>query len=773
MEQAVVSLPLNRSELLNNLAEHYHRVMMRRSEGREYLAGLGLFDESLLARFNVGYADGSALDLAGEKGDVRRGFEEMRLIDRGREYFEGCVVTPVFDLDDRCVDLYGLRIVSQNGEPADLYTPGRRRGVFNWKAFTEDKTIILTDTILNALSMIQAGYRNAVALSGTEGLTADHVHLLKLNRPKRVILAFRMWEWGERMSQEVAEKLAGMGVPTGRVMFPVGSDATAFLQEKGKPALDDLVRDAEPVRVKTGACSVSIGEETLEFVFGELRRYVARPVELAAYRMKVNLRAVRDGQFHVDVFDLYASKSRSAFCRAAGRLFSCESAQVERDMAVVIERVERYSMSAKRKETRDDEYKMTQEEEDQAAAFLKRADLLDEVVRHLDVSGYVGEDTCKKIGYLITISRKLDSPLSGVLISTAGAGKSKLMEHLSAFVPPEDVVWYTRITPQALYYAEDRSLKHKLIVACEEEGLTGANYSIRELISSKKLRMAAPVKDPITGRQKTVDYEVEGPVAILFSTEEEKLDHATMTRLYVMALNESRSQTRRVQAEQRSRRTLDGVKRGQKIEDIRRLHQNAQRLLRPLVVVNPYASDLTFPDHHVLARREQDKYLSLIEALAFLHQYQRPVKTMEIRGEPVEYIEVELSDIEKANELMAQMMGHSFEELRSRSRELLLQIHRMVAAMAEKSGEEMCEAKFNRRDIREFTGWTDHQVRVSLRRLVDLQYILPSAGRRGQMYRYELAHERLGGLSDGKSAVGLMDVADLRRKFAAKEKVGG
>jgi hypothetical protein len=56
------------------------------------------------------------------------------------------------------------------------------------------------------------------------------------------------------------------------------------------------------------------------------------------------------------------------------------------------------------------------------------------------------------------------------------------------------------------------------------------------------------------------------------------------------------------------------------------LHQNAQRLLRPLAVLNPYAEQLTFLDDKTRTRRDHEKYLTLIDTIALLHQYQRPLK---------------------------------------------------------------------------------------------------------------------------------------------------
>ena len=64
-----------------------------------------------------------------------------------------------------------------------------------------------------------------------------------------------------------------------------------------------------------------------------------------------------------------------------------------------------------------------------------------------------------------------------------------------------------------------------------------------------------------------------------------------------------------------------------------RLHQNAQRLLETVRVVNPYAEALTFLHDRTRTRRDQMKYLTLIRAVALLHQHQRPRK---VRGAPGE-----------------------------------------------------------------------------------------------------------------------------------------
>jgi DNA primase len=97
----------------------------------------------------------------------------------------------------------------------------------------------------------------------------------------------------------------------------------------------------------------------------------------------------------------------------------------------------------------------TPDEEADALAFLRRPDLLDQVVRDLDLAGYAGEEANKLLGYLACVSRKLDEPLSLLIQSRSAAGKSSLADVLVRLVPPEDVRRYTRVTDQALYYLDE------------------------------------------------------------------------------------------------------------------------------------------------------------------------------------------------------------------------------------------------------------------------------------------------------------------------------
>jgi hypothetical protein len=144
-----------------------------------------------------------------------------------------------------------------------------------------------------------------------------------------------------------------------------------------------------------------------------------------------------------------------------------------------------------------------------------------------------------------------------------------------------------------------------------------------------------------------------------------------------------------------------------------KLHRNAQRLLRPLAVVNPYARALTFLDERTRARRDFPKYLTLIRTLTLLHQHQRAVKTVQHEGNTVEYVEVTLEDIATANRLASAVLGRSLDDLPPQTRRLLTLLDEWVKKGCRLQGVTRGEYRFTRRQLREvlrkvdLPGWND------------------------------------------------------------------
>jgi hypothetical protein len=416
-------------------------------------------------------------------------------------------------------------------------------------------------------------------------------------------------------------------------------------------------------------------------------------------------------------------------------LFGASETIVKADLARVLERVEAWGAEPAGAEPVP---VPSPEDAARALAFLSHPELFAEILADLKTLGVAGEEANKLLCYLAVVSRKLDDPLSLLIQSRSASGKSTLQHAVLALAPDEDKVQYTHLTSQTLFYRDELSLAHKVLALEETEGLGEAAYSLRALQSAKKITISTTIKDPLTGKLKADQCTVQGPVAVLLTTTASSFDEETASRFLTLTIDESREMTETILATQRHRDTLAGYLAELDRAGVIAKHHAAQRLLEPLVIINPFAEQLTFPAHSLRARRDHNKYLMLIKAIAFLHKKQRTVKEAERGGKTFRYVEVSKSDVRRANELAARVFGASLDELSAPARNLLRQIHAMVKGHCEAHNVAPAQYVFTRRDIREATGWTEWQVRTHAKELEDLEYLKARTGTWGKEYVYEL-----------------------------------
>ena len=160
----------------------------------------------------------------------------------------------------------------------------------------------------------------------------------------------------------------------------------------------------------------------------------------------------------------------------------------------------------------------------------------------------------------------------------------------------------------------------------EEAGAEKAGYALKLLQSEGELTIASTGKDPATGKMVTQEYHVEGPVMIFLTTTAIDLDEELQNRCLTLTVDESAEQTGRIHQVQRERRTLAGLMAREERKALLKTLRNAQRLLQPVEVLNPYAPALTFTTGRTRNRRDHEKYLTLIDAIALLHQHQRKAR---------------------------------------------------------------------------------------------------------------------------------------------------
>jgi DNA primase len=380
---------------------------------------------------------------------------------------------------------------------------------------------------------------------------------------------------------------------------------------------------------------------------------------------------------------------------------------------------------------------------DEAAglALLRDADLVQRIVRDVAAVGVVGEDANALLGYLACVSRKLEKPLAVLIQSTSAAGKSTLMDALLSLMPEHERVQYSAMTGQSLFYLGEGDLRHKILAIAEEEGVRQAAYALKLLQSQGELTIASTGKDPQTGKLVTEEYRVQGPVMLCLTTTAIDIDEELLNRCLVLSIDESRAQTEAIHARQRQGRTLAGLVAAREGDAVRRAHRAAQALLRPLAVVNPFAEQLTFRSASTRTRRDHAKYLTLIDAIALMHQQQREIKSVIAGDGVIEYVEATAADIALADALLAEVLGPALEELPPQTRRVLGVVIELVRVLMGERRQERAAVRFTRREVRAEAGMTDTALRVHLERLVTLEYLLVHRGQRGQSFVYELLFE--------------------------------
>ena len=817
-------------QALSEVIEFYHQTLLENDEALAYLEKRGLNDEALIKEFKLGYANRTLAYHIPQNnreagGKIREQLKQVGVLRKsGHEHFNGSIVVPVMDQNGNITEVYGRKTRDDltKGTPKHLYLPGAHTGVFNEKGLKNQTgrsrlpasrdtgtslcgEVILCESLIDAMTFWVHGFKNVTTSYGTQGFTADLLAAFKQHGIQKITIAYDRDEAGNTAAESLAEQLQAEGFECWRVLLPLGMDVNQYAGEAGskslaKDRLEQAIRKAEwlagagapalpvietpaslepelptptaPITTKLAdevRCEVNEREVLFDFS-GRVYRVRGLAKNTTEGQLKVNLMAANGEGYHTDSLELYHAKQRQVFISQTSIELGVEHDVVKADMGKVLLKLEALQDEQRQDKSPDDgEVKqLTSDEQAQALELLKDPNLLQRILSDFNQVGLIGEDSNKLVGYLACVSRKLPKPLGVVIQSSSAAGKSSLMDAILNLMPEEERVSYSAMTGQSLYYLGETYLKNKILAIAEEEGAHNASYALKLLQSEGEVKIASTGKDETTGDLVTKEYRVEGPTQLFMTTTAIDVDEELMNRCLVLSVDESTTQTQEIHRRQRQAETLDGLFQQKTGAAIIQQHQNAQRLLKPLAVVNPYAEQLTFLSDKTRTRRDHVKYLTLIKTITLLHQYQRELKTETRNGVTVEYIEVTLADIEAANQLAHQVLGRTLDELPPQTRKLLSLIQGWVQAQCQQQSIQQSHFRFSRRQVREITGWGNTQLKIHLGRLEDMEYLLMGGGGRGNVIEYQLLYA---GEAEqfGKFMLGLSSVESLKHSYDRKK----
>ena len=720
------------------------------SVARTYLKGRGLDPLHLLEHYELGFWSPelfSDIDKAGKDKLKALGF----YTENDYPLFTNCVLWPLYIMNRGKVHtFYGRKTV---GTGTHYQLTDRRGGMCLPKAGLNPRLpVVITESIIDGLSLFTAGITNVLPLCGTNAFHTNHSDYLKEKHFPKVFIAFNGDTPGKRGAAALSERLTAENFPVTVLELPEKKDINDLLTEWGAEKLGTWFK--ERIQPPEEPRPTVWEDELYKYILIGTHEYRVRGLTAQSLdRLRVNLKVydVNDkDRFYIDSLDLYQSRSRETFIRQLQMtLENCTLNQITEEVNVLITTLEELRLILCAQESGSKKYEMSEEERQEALAYLRAPNLLDRIAADFQACGMVGNRNNCLLAYLGALSRLTDKPFGTLIVSRSGAGKSYLQDMITSFNPEEDVLQMTRLTGQSLFYQGKEGLKHRLLSIEEDEGMQDAMYAIRTLLSSQKLCVQSVRPDNQNGSLQAYENVVYGPASVMISTTNyAAFDHESVSRFFVLFLDESPEQTTSILNHTQKMAGIEGLKMKVKKDRILKRHRNIQRLLRPISIVNELGIGIKYPAEIIHTRREIRKVEALVSTVALLHQYQREIKEVCIGDVTVEYIEVAKEDIDMVHELGKEVFNQALDDLSKLCRDLLEHIHGLVAkkhqaAIARREQIEHWQITFSRKELQEYCHWSRWHLSEHLHELVNAGYILPKMGKKGQRYTYSLVDEIL------------------------------
>lgn len=641
---------ISREKFLNNMFQYFRNAISNSKPAKEYLEKRNL-DNSIL---EIGY--NSAQFHHGERKTeelLKQALEVGLLQDKGQinsrtrekgysPFAKWCICFALRNQKNEVTGLYFRSIL--NDDKAKHFYLKDRKGIYPGYPKPETKKLILTEAIIDCASLLQIkeirDHYSLISCFGTNGLNEEILKAIK--------------EWSSSPLERTEERK--------EIIF-------CFDQDKaGKTAVEKY--------------SKILNEELLTASLKVRFSFVELP--------------------NNDVNETLQLHDETIFTDLLGKrefLFSSE------------EVVENPSISAERIQVTE-EKEITKTEKDEivknsknlnAVDFLEQKDLLKSLNQLIEKAGIIGEENSRLLLFLITISYLNKSPLHGIVQGSSGSGKTHIISRIADLMPQEDVLRFTRITESSLYNWGEFDLFQKIIIIEDLDGLKeDALYALREFISNQVLRSSVTIKDK-KGNNKSSHKIVKGQFSSLSATTKGELYEDNMNRSFIVAINESEEQTKKIIEYQNLKNAgkIDRNTQEKAISFIQKLVKN----LKHYEVINPYAMELQLPDKVKNKRRLNEMVQSIIKQITILNQYQRKQTN---DGKLI----TEIQDLEQGIEILFESIILKIDELDGSLRQFL-----------EKLKKHFGEREFNRFEAMETTGFKKSQLQVYLNDLVRLEYL--------------------------------------------------
>lgn len=362
--------------------------------------------------------------------------------------------------------------------------------------------------------------------------------------------------------------------------------------------------------------------------------------------------------------DLYNDTQTDKLTRSICDKWGAKLQDVSKSVHGLISELENYKLQRlKYPRLKSDDFTLTPDQQQNAKAFLKNPDLINQLTKTLNKKGILGEDENAVILFLSLCSYKFNNPFSVICLAKSGIGKSYILQKLSECMPPNAFSFHSKISANALYYFDSHQIDGKALFIEDLDWTTQMLQPLATLQTQGKLINTRATKDK-DGMLHSTTFEVVAKLCLLACAYSEKNFEEISLPFLCLHLNHSHSQDIAVMEYQK--RCKAGEIKFHEVNQAQELLKSVVATLQNVNIINPYATLINLPEDVAFPRKSLLLLLNFIEVITYFFQFQRPQHIDQETGEIS--IITQPQDIELAFKLLKNNLFRRADELSTSAR---------------------------------------------------------------------------------------------------------
>lgn len=431
--------------------------------------------------------------------------------------------------------------------------------------------------------------------------------------------------------------------------------------------------------------------------------------------------------------DLYEREAVRMFAIQLAENFDQNPELIEAELLILTDQLENYrelqvEQAKPAYQSKRSHSLISPENQKACIEFLRKPDLIQQIDQLIEQAGVVGEESTRKLLFIISSTYKMGYPLHALVQGSSGSGKSHLINIIGQCLPPEDVLSMTRVTSKSFYHYGKDELVDKLLLIQDYDGLDEeAQYAFRELQSAGSVSSSTTYKDR-NGNIMSMVKTVRSHFASLLATTKAEVYCDNMSRSVILGIDESEEQTTRIIDYQNKK--LAGIIDGRDEHQAKVFLQNCMRCIKPHEVVNHYADKVRLPLEAKMLRRLNNHYQAFVKQITILHQYQRQ---KDDQGRLI----AEPQDLQMACDILFDAIMLKVDDLDSSLRQFFDKMKALIKGLAQPKNNDY---QFTQREVRLALNISKTQCFRFMEDLELLEYVQRTGGYANRGFKYKIVY---------------------------------